>query len=148
MLFRRKEPKSYGTKRLIEGVYHTGDTCIIIEDVITSGSSVLDTARDLQREGIIVTDVVVLVDREQGGTANIERHSIKVHSLLSLSFLIKTLVKAEKLQSDIFDSITKYIRESQIDEKGNLTNKPIEIGKPELTGSYLKQCNMHEHFYT
>lgn len=52
MLIRRKETKSYGTKKLIEGRFGAGDSCLIIEDVITTGSSILETVSDLRKEGI------------------------------------------------------------------------------------------------
>lgn len=52
MLIRRKEAKAYGTKKLIEGKYSAGDSCLIIEDIITTGSSILETVSDLRADGI------------------------------------------------------------------------------------------------
>ncbi|XP_075145503.1 rudimentary-like [Haematobia irritans] len=127
MLIRRKEAKSYGTKKLIEGIYSAGDTCLIVEDVVTSGSSILDTVKDLKREGIVVTDAVVVVDREQGGTSNVMKEGVRMHSIFTLSFLLNTLLEAEKIQRETVESVAKYIADVQIDGDGNFLGNKKEV---------------------
>lgn len=119
MLVRRKEAKAYGTKKLIEGIYKAGDTCLIVEDVVTSGSSILDTVRDLESEGIVVTDAVVVVNREQGGVANIAKHGVRMHSLFTLSFLLNTLHEAGRIEKSTVDAVAKYIAAVQINSDGS-----------------------------
>ncbi|KAH8276765.1 hypothetical protein KR026_000475 [Drosophila bipectinata] len=119
MLVRRKEAKAYGTKKLVEGIFNAGDTCLIVEDVVTSGSSILDTVRDLQSEGIVVTDAVVVVDREQGGVANIAKHGVKMHSLFTLSFLLNTLHEAGRIEKSTVEAVAKYIAAVQINSDGS-----------------------------
>lgn len=87
MLIRRREAKDYGTKKMIEGLYQQGENCVIIEDVITTGSSVIETIDLLNEHGIKVTDVAVYVDREQGGQEAIEAKGCNVYSVLKLSEL-------------------------------------------------------------
>ncbi|XP_065355262.1 uridine 5'-monophosphate synthase [Calliphora vicina] len=127
MLVRRKEAKAYGTKKLIEGIYSAGDTCLIIEDIVTSGSSVLDTVKDLASEGIVVNDAVVVVDREQGGSKNIADKGVRMHSLFSLSFLLNTLLEAGKIDRTTVDSVAKYVASVQIDGDGKFMNNSTGI---------------------
>lgn len=88
MVMRRKEAKAYGTKKIIEGAFTPGDRCLIIEDVVTSGMSIFETIRPLEEAGLIVEDIVVFVDREQGGRAKIEEQGYRLHSVLTLSDLL------------------------------------------------------------
>ncbi len=73
MVMRRKETKEYGTKKIVEGIYTPGQTCIIIEDVVTTGASIFETIADLETAGLKVIEVLAFVDREQGGQDNLEK---------------------------------------------------------------------------
>lgn len=54
MIMKRKQAKSYGTKELIEGVWNKGDTCILVDDVIMFGDSILETVEDLRNAGMYI----------------------------------------------------------------------------------------------
>ncbi|EDW16037.1 uridine 5'-monophosphate synthase [Drosophila mojavensis] len=138
MLVRRKEAKAYGTKKLIEGIFQAGDTCLIVEDVVTSGSSILETVRDLQSEGIVVTDAVVVVDREQGGAANVAKHGVRMHSLFTLSYLLNTLHEEGRIERSTVDAVAKYIAATQINTDGSFiggdkASIPNDFSRTKLT---------------
>lgn len=90
MIMRRKEKKDYGTKQMIEGEFVPGQHCLIIEDVITTGSSILETAAELERAGLIIQDVIALIDREQGGKENLTK-KYKMHAILTLTEILQSL---------------------------------------------------------
>nr|XP_012383482.1 uridine 5'-monophosphate synthase isoform X2 [Dasypus novemcinctus] len=112
MLIRRKETKDYGTKRLVEGAINPGETCLIIEDVVTSGSSVLETVEVLQKEGLKVTDAIVLLDREQGGKDKLQARGICLHSVCTLSQMLEILEQQKKIDADMVGRVKKFIQEN------------------------------------
>ena len=63
MIFIRKEQKNYGTKKLVEGNYNKNDKVILIEDVVTSGNSVFETASKLEEHGVIVSQIITVFSR-------------------------------------------------------------------------------------
>ncbi|XP_055642424.1 uridine 5'-monophosphate synthase [Toxorhynchites rutilus septentrionalis] len=127
MLIRRKETKNYGTKKLIEGKFSAGDKCLIIEDVVTSGSSILDTVNDLRSEGLVVTDAIVVVDREQGGAKNTEEKGVKMHSLFTLSYLLNTLLEAGRIEEKTVQSVARYIESAQIRSDGSFIKQDVKV---------------------
>ena len=70
-LYPRREVKEYGTKKPIEGTFAAGETVVVLDDLITTGASKLEAIEPLLAAGLKVTDVVVLVDREQGGSGEL-----------------------------------------------------------------------------
>lgn len=127
MLIRRKEAKAYGTKKLIEGKFSVGEHCLIIEDVVTSGSSILETVNDLRGEGITVSDAIVVVDREQGGVQNTEEKGVKMHSLFTLSYLLNILLKHKKIEESTVKAVAKYIAACQIRSDGSFMKTSTKV---------------------
>ena len=84
----RKEAKQHGTGRLIEGPMREGDRVVVIEDVITTGGSALRAAEAVQRAGAVISGILALVDREEGGRAVLEGQGFQVICLATLSELL------------------------------------------------------------
>ncbi|MEP6989769.1 MAG: orotate phosphoribosyltransferase [bacterium] len=87
----RKEAKTHGTGRLIEGPYCEGDHVVVIEDVITTGGSALRASAALEAAGAVVTGVLALVDREEGGREAIEASGYAVLALARASEIMLRL---------------------------------------------------------
>ncbi len=105
MVMRRKEAKDYGTKKMVEGLFKTGDSCIIIEDVVTTGMSILETIKDLEAVGLKVTEVLSFLDREQGGRANLEKAGYHFHSAITLSQVAEYLFEARLINKNLKQAI-------------------------------------------
>ncbi|MBU2542434.1 orotate phosphoribosyltransferase [Patescibacteria group bacterium] len=114
MVMRRKEVKDYGTRKAIEGYFEAGQNCLIIEDLITSGSSVFETIEPLEHEGLKITDIVVLVDREQGGKKHIEDKGYNLHSVLTISQVLETLETEGKLDKEMAIKVKEFIKSNQV----------------------------------
>ncbi|MFN7094626.1 MAG: orotate phosphoribosyltransferase [Burkholderiales bacterium] len=97
MLLKRKEAKEYGTKKILEGNYKPGQTCILLEDVITTGASLLETIQVLAEHGLVITDICTLIDREQGGRKHLEEIGYQVHSIMSLRQIIEVLEQTSRI---------------------------------------------------
>jgi len=91
MIFPRKEVKAHGTRRLIEGEFHPGETIVVIDDVLITGKSIVEGIGKLESAGITVRDVVVLIDHERGVTDRIRNLGYTPHAVVTLSQISRTL---------------------------------------------------------
>jgi orotate phosphoribosyltransferase len=87
----RKEAKTHGTGKLIEGPLRSGDRVVVIEDVITTGDSALRAIEAVRNAKASVSGLMALVDREEGGREAIERTGVNVVSLVTASQIIAAL---------------------------------------------------------
>lgn len=90
----RKQPKDHGLGKLIEGSIRPGDRALIVDDVLTSGGSLLKAVGVVREAGLRVDHALVIVDRqEQDGSARVEREQVQLISLLTIQDLMITMKK-------------------------------------------------------
>ncbi len=114
MIMRRKEIKNHGTKKAVEGLYEPGQICMVVEDLVTSGTSVLETFGSLKQEGLVVRDVVALIDREQGGRSNLKEEGVNLHSAFTLTEFLETLSQAGKIDRKTVNTVKEFIAQNQV----------------------------------
>lgn len=105
MIFPRKEVKAHGTRRLIEGNFHPGETVVVVDDILISGNSAIEGAEKLQSAGLQVSDIVVFLDHEQGVKDRLRRSGYVAHSVLTLSEVTETLYRVGRLTEAQFQAI-------------------------------------------
>lgn len=93
----RKDVKDHGTKSAIEGSVKAGETVLIIDDVITTGGSTITAIEQARQAGLIVDRVITLIDREEGGRENIQKHVENIQSVLTRTEIMT--IRARKMNS-------------------------------------------------
>lgn len=113
MIYPRKEVKEHGTAKRIEGEFKEGDKVLVIDDIITDGASKIEAIEPLKEAGLVVTDVLVILDREQGGAKLLEKAGYKLHSLGTLSEVLDALVAAGKVDGEMRAKVAQFIADNQ-----------------------------------
>ena len=91
LIYQRKERKSYGTGKKLEGVFEAGQSCLVIDDVMTTGGSKLETAQAFEQAGLQIRDFLIVVDRSLDGGALIRDAGYRVHALITIYDMVETL---------------------------------------------------------
>ncbi len=112
MIYARTRPEGTG-KRGIEGRFSPGDTALIIDDLITRGGSVLETAKLLEEDGLKVKDVIVLVDREHGATERLRHHGYNLISILKLDVMLNHYMSRGLISEETYQTCAEYLRAKQ-----------------------------------
>ena len=110
MIYPRKEVKTYGTKAEIEGAYHAGETVAVIDDLATTGGSKFEAIEKLTGAGLVVKDVVVLVDRQSGAKEALEGAGFQLHAVLTITQLLEYWEKTGKVEKDKIEETRKFLK--------------------------------------
>jgi uridine monophosphate synthetase len=107
MIYPRKEAKEYGTKAQIEGEHNEGERIAMIDDVVTTGGAKLEALEKLRGAGLVVEDLVVLVDRESGGAESLTAAGLRLHAAARLRDLLPIWQAQGKLTAEQVGQVLK-----------------------------------------
>lgn len=127
LIYKRKEDKAYGLKNKVIGRYNKSDTCFVLEDLITSGESILENTQALSSEGIRIKDVAVIIDRSINKGKSIIDSGYNLHSLVTLEEVINTLKKHGKIDTQKEEEVRTFMENAETNENNPTTP---EINNP------------------
>lgn len=97
MVYVRKEEKGHGLGKLVEGAIRPGWRALVIDDLVTTGGSIISAVEALRRSGCTVEDALVLVDRLEGGKENLARSGVRLHAFADVKELVETLYQGKMM---------------------------------------------------
>ena len=113
MIYVRKRPKGYGMDKLIEGELKEGQKVVLVDDMATNAFSKLAFIDGIRQAGGIVNDVVIVLDREQGGADALAKENVKLHSLITLKELLSYMEEKELIDEGQHKEILDYLEKNQ-----------------------------------
>ncbi len=102
-------PPASQKSEMIEGNYVPGQTCLVVDDLITGGGSILQAARTLGEAGLVVRDAVAVIDRQEGGRDALKAAGINLISILTLEQIANYLMAAGHIQEAQYRATMEYL---------------------------------------
>lgn len=109
-LYVRKGVRLRGRERRVEGILVSGDRVLLVDDLVTTGLTLKKAAETVAAEGGVVTDAVVFLDREEGGTGQLEKSGIRLHPMLKISEVAKVLYDSGVMDKESLKTILKQVK--------------------------------------
>jgi orotate phosphoribosyltransferase len=104
-----REPKTHGLAGMIDGAFVAGETALVIDDLVTHADSKLEAVRVLEANGVRVRDIAVLIDREQGGPAQLAAAGYTLHAATRLSQLLAYFRRTGGIDEARYAEVTGYL---------------------------------------
>lgn len=133
LIMRRTQAKTHGINKKLEGTFSSGMCCLVIEDVICVGTSILQTIADLEQAGLVVHDCIVLFDRQHWHMTPYKNGGYKVHALFSINDFLQVLYEAERIDTMTVEKITEWTKKQQTDWSNEAST---ELSIPQVGKTY------------
>jgi len=108
-LYVRRETKTHGGERRVEGQLFPGERVVLVDDLITTGKNTLQAAEAIRAEGGQVEDVIVLIDRQEGGAAALAQAQLKLCAFTTVTRIARRLHESAVIEDDQYKAILAQI---------------------------------------
>ena len=109
LIYVRSKPKDYGTSKSVEGKITKGMKVVMIDDVATTGGSVVNAIKSLRESDIVIEDAYVIVDRMEGADEALKELGVKMHSIVNIIQITQALHDQKLVSNDILEKVRKQI---------------------------------------
>ena len=112
LIYVRTKPKEHGTTKSIEGKIHQGMKVLMIDDVATTGGSMINSIKILKEAGTVVTDAYVILNRLEGAEKILDSEGVKIHQLTDIIEITEALHEASLVSSEILKKIQMRVNQN------------------------------------
>jgi len=109
LIYVRSKPKDYGTSKSVEGKIHDNMKVVMIDDVATTGGSVVNAIKSLKEVNITVKDVYVIVNRMEGADEAMLELGVKMHSILNILQITEALFEQNLIDASVLEKVKNQI---------------------------------------
>jgi len=109
LIYVRSKPKDYGTSKSVEGKIHDDMKVVMIDDVATTGGSVVNAIKSLKEVNITVKDAYVIVNRMEGADGALLELGVKMHSILNILQITEALFEQNLIDASVLEKVKNQI---------------------------------------
>ena len=109
LIYVRSKPKDYGTSKSVEGQIHQGMKVVMIDDVATTGGSVVNAIKSLKEANITIEDAYVIVNRMEGADEALKELGVKLHSITNIMQITQALYEQKLVDDNILEKVRNQI---------------------------------------
>jgi len=109
LIYIRQKPKDYGTENVVEGKIAAGSRVLLVDDVGTTGLSLLNAIKALKASKMVVTDAFTIINRFEGARELLASENVRLYEIIDIIALSSILHEANLLHDEIFERIKKQI---------------------------------------
>jgi uridine monophosphate synthetase len=113
LVYARRQEKAYGTRKRIEGLFAPQERVVVLDDIVTDGASKLEAIATLEEVGLVVRDLVVLIDREQGGRERLAARGYALHAVLTISQCFDELARSG-VEPSLVDRCRDFVQATRV----------------------------------